>query len=224
MKVGLVVQVVNKLRVPKHIAIFGGSFDPPHLGHQALVEAALNLLNIDELWLMPVGLAVHKKLSDKASTTQRMTWLKQMFAAEKKVKIMDWEINSPKAIPAIDTLRRFHDEYPAHTPTWLMGMDSFLDLSHWVDYPQHQTLCNLAVFQRKGYERDVITNTWQTLSLAAWQQQRPTQAGHIVTLSANLPDISASVIRENVQANRHFLAQSTCNAILVCYDSNLRKT
>ncbi len=209
--------------MPRHIALFGGSFDPPHLGHQALVEAALAQLNIDELWLLPVGTPVHRKLSGRASAGQRLSWLSQMFSHEKRVKIVDWEVNNPKPSPAIDSLRHFAALFPQLTPTWLMGMDSFLDLPNWVDYPQHQKLCNIAVFQRQGHETDVITNSWTVVELAAWQQQPPPQPGHMVSLNVVLPDISSTEIRLNVAQHQRLLAQSTCNEILACYASPLMK-
>jgi len=199
----------------KHIALFGGSFDPPHLGHQALVEAALSQLQLDELWIIPVGLPIHKTLSGKASAKQRFAWLQTMFAHHSKVKIMDWEQNQASATPAIHTLRHFHQSYPQYTPTWLMGMDSFLDLPHWVEYPAHQRLCNLAVFQRKGTENKDLGKTW-TLNTS---QIMPTQAGHIMLIDVDLPDISASEIRQTPHRYRQQLPKSTCNAILACYAS-----
>ena len=59
----------------KRIGLFGGSFDPPHLGHKALVDAALQELNLDEVWVIPVGLPVHRQLSGKATPEQRLFWL-----------------------------------------------------------------------------------------------------------------------------------------------------
>ncbi len=209
--------------MPKHIALFGGSFDPPHLGHLALVEAALAHLNIDECWLLPVGVPVHKALSGHASAEQRLTWLKQMFSHEKRVLIVDWEVNNPKPSPAIDSLRHFKARFPQLTPTWLMGADSFADLPNWVDYPQHQSLCNIAIFQRKGHETPIITNTWKEVSIEAWQQQTPLQPGHVITLQADLPEASSTAIRRDVLANKSLLSKSTCNAILACYASPLMK-
>ena len=207
----------------KHISLFGGSFDPPHLGHVSLVKAALEHLQVDELWMIPVGLPVHRKLSGKATGAQRLGWLSDIFEGEKRVKIVDWEINNPNPTPAIDTLRHFQKENPNIIPTWLMGMDSFLDLPNWIGFPEHQKLCNLAVFQRKGVKGTLITNTWKNMTLHEWQSERPHHAGHMVCLDVELPDVSSTHIRQNAKANKNLLAQSNCNAILACYDSVLRK-
>ncbi|MDX8388803.1 MAG: nicotinate (nicotinamide) nucleotide adenylyltransferase [Ghiorsea sp.] len=211
----------NKQMMPKHIALFGGSFDPPHLGHLALAEAALIQLDIDELWLIPVGIPVHRALSGKASSVQRIKWLAQMFEHDKRVKIIDWEINQDKPTPALDTLSHFKGLFTSITPTWLMGMDSFLDMPNWVGYPQHQNLCNLAVFQRKGHEKSIITDGWNLINAQAYSQKRPVKPGHIVHIEVDLPDISSTDIRQNIEASKSLLPQSTCNAILACYASDL---
>jgi len=206
--------------LPKHIGLFGGSFDPPHLGHQALVEEALEQLSLDEVWIIPVGTPVHRELSGHASPQQRMDWLQSMFNDEPRVKIADWEVNLDKASPAIATLKRFKTKNPNIVPTWLMGLDSYLSLPTWVDYPEHQHFCNLAVFQRQGINKPINSMGWEELSLQGWMQNPPQTAGHIVSLDVELPDISASQIRQQPHQHQSKLHQDTCNGILACYASD----
>ncbi|MDQ7004990.1 MAG: nicotinate (nicotinamide) nucleotide adenylyltransferase [Ghiorsea sp.] len=200
----------------KRIALFGGSFDPPHLGHKALVDTALQTLKIDEVWVIPVGLPVHRQLSGKASNQDRLYWLTAMFADTLDVRIMDWEINQNTPTPAIATLRRFKAENPSITPLWLMGMDSFLGMPHWVEFPQHQDVCNVAVFTRKGSPIHAQTYGWRLVEA----NQQPQQAGHMCWLDVDLPHISASQIRENPRIHSQGLHQDTCNAIVSCYASD----
>jgi len=202
--------------MPKRIGLFGGSFDPPHIGHKALVDAALQELNLDEVWIIPVGLPVHRQLSGKASPEQRFSWLNTMFSDDLQVRIVDWEINQHQATPAIATLRRFQAENPSTIPFWLMGMDSFLDMPSWVEYPKHQQLCNLAVFQRKGVKETLETDSWKVIS----SHQPLTKAGGIVKVSSALPAISATQIRQEPNKYQTHLHQDTCNAILACYASD----
>ena len=199
----------------KRIGLFGGSFDPPHLGHQALVYAALQKLELDEVWIIPVGLPVHRQLSGKATPEQRLSWLSTIFADEPRVHIVDWEINYTKPSPAIASLRRFQAENPSITPTWLMGLDSFLDMPNWIEYPEHQKLCNLAAFQRGSMENNLETMGWEKLCTL----KHGLDAGHIVFINKTLPDISSTQIRKNPQLHQKDLHQDTCNAILACYAS-----
>ncbi|MDQ6988347.1 MAG: nicotinate (nicotinamide) nucleotide adenylyltransferase [Mariprofundaceae bacterium] len=204
-----------------HIAIFGGSFDPPHLGHQALVEAALAQLDVDALWIMPVGVPVHRQLSGKATAQQRLDWLKTMFAHDSRVHIKDWETKSSSPSPAIATLRRFQDEHADQTPTWLMGMDSYADLPNWVAYPEHQKRCNLLVFARQGCDKAELRAGWRLLEAGEGVIHMPSKAGNIAFLDIDLPLISSSQIRADVVQHQTQLPQSTCNAISVCYASAL---
>ncbi|WP_051938397.1 nicotinate (nicotinamide) nucleotide adenylyltransferase [Ghiorsea bivora] len=197
------------------IAFFGGSFDPPHLGHKALVDSALAQLNLDKIWVIPVGLPVHRQLSGKASPKQRLSWLSTIFADEPRVRIVDWEVNHTKPSPAIATLRRFQAENPNIIPIWLMGLDSFLDMPNWVEYPEHQKLCNLAVFQRENIKKTVETMGWKGTSTL----NHRLDAGHVIFINQTLPDISATQIRNNPKLQQKYLHQDTCNAILACYAS-----
>ncbi|MDQ7001387.1 MAG: nicotinate (nicotinamide) nucleotide adenylyltransferase [Ghiorsea sp.] len=199
----------------KRIALFGGSFDPPHLGHQALVDAAFEYLELDEIWVIPVGLPVHRQLSGRATAKQRLTWLAAMFAHEPRVHIVNWEINQAKPSPAIATLRRFQAENPNVIPIWLMGFDSFLSMPKWVEYPKHQMLCNLAVFQRNNHKSTLETNGWKTSP----HIRQHTSPGHVTFINKALADISATQIRQKPELHQKDLHQDTCNAILACYAS-----
>ena len=200
----------------KRIALFGGSFDPPHLGHKALVEAAFGHLALDEVWVIPVGLPVHRQLSGKATPKQRLSWLASIFADEPRVRIVDWEVDQNTPTPAIATLRRFRAENPDIVPLWLMGMDSFLDMCGWVEYPKHQDLCNVVVFARKGQTNTTKTMGWQHAKAISDAQG----AGHVLFIQADLPDVSATKIRHNPSAYPSDLHPDTCKAILACYASD----
>jgi len=201
--------------MPKRIGLFGGSFDPPHLGHQALVQAALKMLELDEVWVIPTGLPVHRQLSGKASNQERLHWLGTMFAGDLDVRIVDWEIKQDTPTPAIATLRRFKAENPSIVPLWLMGMDSFLDMPNWVEYPKHQDLCNVAVFTRKGQKNTTKTMGWKP----ARYIKNMNGAGYVCFVQTDLPDISATQIRNHPKLHQQDLHQDTCNAILACYAS-----
>ncbi len=200
----------------KQIGLFGGSFDPPHLGHQALVDAAIQELDLDEVWVIPAGLPVHRQLSGKATSEQRLSWLSAIFADEPRVRIVDWEIKHAKPSPAIATLRRFQAENPSIIPTWLMGLDSFLDMPNWVEYPEHQKLCNLAVFQRENMVKYLKTMGWKDTPTL----NNELDTGHIIFINKTLPNISATQIRKNPKLHQKYLHQDTCNAILACYASD----
>jgi len=70
----------------KHIALYGGSFDPPHIAHLRLIRRLITLTDIDEVWLMPCGDREDKKLI--MSKDQRFNLMKKLFKQSEKVKVI----------------------------------------------------------------------------------------------------------------------------------------
>ena len=184
----------------KNIGLFGGSFDPPHLGHEALVRSALTQLQLDEVWVIPTGIPVHRDASRHASGEIRMAWVKTMFEELPNVRIKDWEVSHDEPVAAIHTLKRFRDNCPEVIPLWLCGADSFATIPRWIDYPEHQCCCNVAVFSRMGEPPIVELSGWKAISLEQWQSSRERgqslAAGHVIRLDGSLPDVSATLIRD----------------------------
>jgi len=187
----------------KRIGLFGGSFDPPHLAHVALVHAGLEL-GLDEVWVIP-ALPVHRVLSGNADGATRIRWLQQVFGNDARVKVLDWEVSQRHPTPMVDTLRRFNREYPETVPWLMLGSDAWQGLPSWREYPEHQSLCNVALFARRSMvdghgdigrkmKAAVAHDGWQQVSLSAWSDCQ--SAGHWCDLEALLPDISATQIRE----------------------------
>jgi len=183
----------------RSIGLFGGSFDPPHCGHETLVREALKYLDLDEVWVIPAGLPVHRNLSGHANAELRMVWVEAMFSESPNVHVKDWEVSQSEPVAAIQTIKTFRDVCPDVVPLWLCGADSFATMKQWVDYPEHQALCNVVVFARAGEAVAEQFLGWKPLSSEAWRSsQKKGQSvgpGHIIWLDVSLPDISASNIR-----------------------------
>jgi len=187
----------------KQIGLFGGSFDPPHLGHVALVYAGLEM-GLDEVWVIP-ALPVHRVLSGHADGATRIRWLQQVFEKDAKVKVIDWEVRQSEPTPMVDTLRRFKREYPNIVPWLMLGTDAWQGLPSWCEYPKHQSLCNVVVFARQNIAlkrempdrrsaRRSLHVGWQQVPVGRWSDCMT--PGHHCDLSVVLPDISATIIRE----------------------------
>jgi len=177
----------------QQVGLFGGSFDPPHLGHVALVEAGL-AMGLDQVYVIP-ALPVHRELSGLASARMRFDWLVAMFADYPDVQVVDWEISRNQITPAIDTLRRFHGDYPLTIPWLMMGADAWAGLPAWREYPAHRELCNVAVFARRGMAVETVCGheAWQQVALdKALNCQAP---GHWMYIQAKLPAIAATDLR-----------------------------
>jgi len=187
---------------PALIGLFGGSFDPPHVGHRALIHAALDVLNLDAVRVIPAGIPVHRKLSGRARAEQRLDWLQRMFADDGRIDVIDWETASSEATPSITTLRRFVCENPQVRSVLLLGADAFSHMDTWVDYPEHARLCDVAVFARAGSEFSAAATAFKPVSVAEWQEIAGSDAelGYQVTVQVPLPDVSATILRRKAQA------------------------
>jgi len=193
---------VNTVLAGKHIGLFGGSFDPPHKGHVALVQAGLQMGMMDEVWVIP-ALPVHRKLSGMADGKTRFDWLQQIFSDQPGVRVLDWEIVQKEPTPAVVTLRRFHQQFPETVPWLMLGADAWAGLELWQEYPAHLGLCNVAVFARRateletGFETVCSHDGWQQIDLNNGLDCRG--AGHWAYIQAELPDISATGLREDAR-------------------------
>ncbi len=204
------------------IGLFGGSFDPPHLGHMALVQAGLDA-GLEKIYVIP-ALPVHRALSGHADARTRFDWLTQMFSGQPRVQVVDWEIRQKQPTPAIATLRRFMHIHPDTVPWLMMGADAWAGLPTWREYPAHLRLCNVAVFARCGSAAATVCghDNWRQLDQSTGLGC--SSPGHWMYIQADLPDISATGLRRDAQSGSS-LADLTpaviCRKIEQAYSSKM---
>ncbi len=183
------------------VGLFGGSFDPPHLGHVALVRAGV-AIGLRRIYVIP-ALPVHRQLSGRADAETRLAWLQRVFAEDAQVEVVDWEIREGRPTPAIETLRRFRREQPDTTPWLMLGADAWQGLPGWREYPVHRDLCNVAVFARRGADLDTVCGHagWRALPERPVSEQGAAahSPGHWLYVAADLPAISATELRRDAQ-------------------------
>ncbi len=128
---------------PRRIGVFGGAFDPPHRGHMALAQAALQHLDLDLLLVVPTGTAWHKSrpLSD---AQHRLAMCALAFGDVPGAQIDDCEILRSGPSYTADTLEALHQAHPGAAFFLLMGQDQAQRLGTWSRaeaLPQLATLC-----------------------------------------------------------------------------------
>jgi nicotinate-nucleotide adenylyltransferase len=129
------------------VAIFGGSFDPPHLGHQKIIVSALDTLHIDKLFLVPTSLNPFKE-KFFATGEQRIAWLKKLFSHYKKIEILDYEIKQERAVPSIETVRYLLNHYDIEKVYLIIGADNYGSLDQWNHYKELSSLVEFVVATR----------------------------------------------------------------------------
>jgi nicotinate-nucleotide adenylyltransferase len=110
------------------VAIFGGSFDPPHLGHQQIVQLASESLEIDKLLVVPAYLNPFKT-SSLASAKQRLIWCHMLFDTEPKVEVVAYEIREEKSTTTSQTVKHFNIAYDVKY--LIIGADNLHSLTKW---------------------------------------------------------------------------------------------
>ncbi len=128
------------------IGILGGSFDPPHLGHILVARQTLEIMKLDQVWLMPYF--AHSWDSTFSSADNRLSMTK--LTEEKKIIVSEEEISSKTKSYTIDTVRRLKQKF-SHTFFWIIGSDELKDFKRWKDYQQLTKEITFLVFPRNGY-------------------------------------------------------------------------
>jgi len=110
------------------VAIYGGSFDPPHIGHQMIVQKALESLEIDKLLVVPAYLNPFKEAT-YSSSIQRLQWCHALFDSIDKVSVEDYEIQEGKSTFTSQSVKHFNLDYSVKY--LIIGSDNLNNLTQW---------------------------------------------------------------------------------------------
>lgn len=132
------------------IGIYGGTFDPPHLGHMDSARSAMEALALDKLLFLPAWQPPHKALSpNSASPEQRLAMTGLMAdGLGPKAQVCDLEFRREGKSYTSDTLRQLREQYPGDELWLLMGSDMFLTLQDWHEPEVILSLAGAAAFAR----------------------------------------------------------------------------
>jgi nicotinate-nucleotide adenylyltransferase len=113
------------------VAIFGGSFDPPHRGHQEIVLKAADTLEVDRLIVVPAYLNPFKDAS-LASAEKRLEWCRLLFSDHPKVAVDDYEIRQGRSVRTSETVKHFNTIY--EVKYLIIGSDNLSTLTEWHEF------------------------------------------------------------------------------------------
>ena len=130
------------------VALFGGSFDPPHFGHKAVVEEALKLLDIDKLIVVPTFLNPFKNLSHW-TPEERFLLSVKMFDTFEKVQVDRYEIEEGKPTPTAQTLLHFKQKYDVRYV--IIGADNLATIDKWHNFEMLNNEIIWVIASRAGH-------------------------------------------------------------------------
>jgi len=134
----------------KRVAIYGGTFDPVHHGHVEAARAVLKFFELDELFFVPAWAPPHKRNANITSAFHRFGMLALAMQADQRLLISTVELDSPDRPYAVDTITRMLK--PDQRLFFLIGADSWNEITTWFEWQKLLTLCDLIVVTRPGYE------------------------------------------------------------------------
>lgn len=172
------------------IALFGGTFDPPHRGHVAIAKAAADAFALDRVLFTPVGRQPLKLESHSAPYLDRLSMVMLACEHDHRFKPSSLDAPNPDGRPnyTVDTLTMLRTLYPEATLFHLVGADSFLSLPHWREPRRLLELAEWIVVSRPGSSLDGI----EALGLT------PQQRSRVHLLETVHDDISATELRQRL--------------------------
>jgi nicotinate-nucleotide adenylyltransferase len=177
------------------IGVFGGTFDPPHMGHLILAMEACGQLRLDKLLWVVTPDPPHKIGQSISPVEVRIKLIKAAIGDDPQFEVSKVDLERPAPQYAVDTIQELQERYPKAELIYLMGGDSLHDLPEWHHSKRLVEISNgIGVMRRPG---DLI-------NLPLLESQLPSIAKKLVFVDAPLLQISSRQIRDRVATGRPF--------------------
>lgn len=181
----------------ERIGILGGTFNPIHVGHLAVGQAAGEQCSLDKVFFVPSNRPPHKNIAHLASAEDRHRMVDLAIRDNPLFAVSDFEIRRDGRSYSIDTVRYFRETFPKARLFFIIGGDSFPALHTWKAIDEILAIVTFIVVNRPGY---VLTNDHLTLSYQ----------------SVMMPgmDISSSYLRRQItrgRSVRYFIPGAVCS-------------
>ena len=183
--------------VKKKIALFGGTFDPVHLGHSAVAASAAEHIGAEKVIFVPAKRSPLKNFFPEADDDDRLAMINLAIADNKKFQVNDYELRKSKPSYTLETARHFQADYGEEALIyWLLGADSINELSRWYGIVELIDECDLCVMFRAGFKPPDFAefkDLWGTARVEKLQRN---------IIQTPLIDISSTEIRKRLATGR----------------------
>ena len=179
------------------IGIYGGTFNPPHLGHLTAARAVFELLNLDQLLLVPAGMPPHKELPAGSPTPEQRLEMTRLAGEQlglgDRVRTLDIEVYRQGKSFTADTLAQLKAQQPEDELWLLMGTDMFLTLQAWHEPGKILSLAGIAAFGRTEEDTEELFSAQREYLYQTYPQAR------LFTLTIpGVIDVSSTELREKL--------------------------
>ncbi|CAM3730293.1 nicotinate (nicotinamide) nucleotide adenylyltransferase [Alicyclobacillus pomorum] len=175
----------------QNIVLFGGTFDPPHIGHLLMAQLALEQTRSDAVWFLPAPAPPHKLNEEHTRHETRVRLVQALVEGYQAFKVCDIERSLPTPSYTVDTIHALSTMYPNHHFQFLCGSDSLANLPHWHRANELVQMIEFVVAVRTGYPFE------ETLT----EVQRELPALRATVLEMPIVDVSSTFLRERLRRN-----------------------
>ena len=197
------------------IGVYGGTFNPPHLGHVTAARAVFELLKLDLLLVVPDRQPPHKTLPEGSPTPEQRLEMTRLAAEQlglgEKVRVLDVELKREGRSYTSDTLAQLKEQYPEDELWLLMGTDMFLTIQSWHAPEKILSLAGIAAFGRTEADTEELFSVQREYLYRTYPQAR------IFTLTIpGVVDVSSTELRAMLAQGKggHLLPPAVYGCIL----------
>lgn len=184
-------------------AVYGGSFDPVHNAHLKIGKALPSQFVLDRFVYIPAFNAPHKSSRKPTSAYDRYAMLCLATQDEPQLTVSRMEIETPERPFSVETLARLNEEFPEDDIFFVMGADSWQDITTWREWQTVLTAANIIVVTRPGVEIGVdhVTDEIRDriVDLRGGREYDPENVLHIYITDTVELDVSATEIRRKIR-------------------------
>jgi len=181
----------------RKIALFGGTFDPVHLGHTTVAEDAARHIGAEKIIFIPAKRSPLKGFLPKANDKHRLKMIALAIAGKKTFEVSDCELKKPAPSYTLETVKQFEAEYgDGALIHWLIGADSIDDLTYWHRIVELIDTCIITTMYRAGCAPPDFTKFEPQ-----WGPQRIEKLRQNI-IQTPLIDISSTEIRDRLASGR----------------------
>lgn len=190
--------------------LFGGTFNPIHLGHLKVAEEVLGHFPLDTIMFIPSYIPPHKSSVEVAPVRHRLKMVEIACQGHPAFQVSEVEARRPGPSYSIVTLRRLKRARPEDRFFFIVGADAFLEIETWKDYDQLLRECSFIVVSRPGFGIESLEKVIERIkpagvlspgSQALFNSDNP-GPGKLYLLEVPTPDISSSDIRKRLRAGQ----------------------
>lgn len=173
------------------IGIFGGSFNPPHIGHILAAEELVRCLELDRLYLVPAAVPPHKKLAPNSPDAAARKHLVELaLQGQEKIHLCDLELERGGTSYTAHTLQQLRQQHPTDELYLVMGSDMFLSLHDWYEPQQIMSLATIVLMRREAAGAQM-----QGALLRQKQKLEQQYGARVCFVENNFVDLSSTRVR-----------------------------